>query len=110
MTRNGNRASFAWPLGVGDATALVVLGFDDRGRVVEVAAKRLPPQQESAADKAAADLVQQLGAKLGRIGSLQEARDRAQLALHLLEDLIALEEMHGDEARALFPRAPGGAA
>ena len=106
MTRNGDRASFAWPLNVGeDATVLVVLDFDRTGHLVSLSVKRQPAERESAAEKEAAALFAQRGARLVKAGNVTELVTRATLALHALQDLAALEARHGAEARALFGEA-----
>jgi hypothetical protein len=51
-------------------------------------------------------LCEQLAAKLRRAGSVQELLARARLALELVENLAALEELHGAEARQLLAQSP----
>lgn len=89
---------------------LAFLTFDARGRLVDVSASRPPPHQETPAEREAALLVQALGAKLRKAvhdgADLAELLRRARVAVDMLEQLQALEQMHGPEARQ---RLGGGA-
>lgn len=84
-------------------TTLMVT-FASSGAVVDVRAPRPPPDQVQAEETAAALLVEAIGGKLRRrpdIG-VAELRRRAEVALHLLEQLEEIESQRGAEARALF--------
>jgi hypothetical protein len=85
-----------------EARALLALEFDQAGRIRSFTVKAVPAPSETAEDRAARELAEAVGARLRHIGSLAEAVERARAALDLLENLVALEELHGAEARAVW--------
>lgn len=108
VIRAGNSATSieAVPVRGLDARALLALEFDQAGRIRGFTVKAVPPVSETAEDRAARELAEAVAGRLRRIGSLAEALERARAALDLLENLAALEELHGAEARALLAQAP----
>jgi hypothetical protein len=87
---------------------MLALDFDQAGRIVSVAVKAAPARGEAAEDRAARELAEGVVGRLRHIGSLAEALRRARLAVDLLENLAALEELRGPEARALLAgQVPG---
>lgn len=82
------------------------LTFDRNGRLVDLSASRPPPHRETPAEREAALLVQAMGAKLRKAAhdgaDLAELLRRARVAVDMLEQLQALEQMHGPEARQLL--------
>lgn len=111
MTRSGPNAATcveAVPVRGLDARALLALDFDARGRITGFSAKAMPAHAETAEDRAARELAEGLAGRLRHIGSLREMLARAQAALDFVENLVALEEARGAEARALL--APEAAA
>ena len=85
-----------------DANALLALEFDQRGRLVAVSSKAPPRHAESHEERAARELAEGVALRLRHIGSLGEAIRRARMALDLLENLAALEEQLGPEARQVI--------
>jgi hypothetical protein len=81
-----------------DASALLALTFDGRGRIVDVATKPQPPATETAEERAARELAEGVAGRLRHIGSVTEALRRARMAVDLLENLAALEEQLGPDA------------
>jgi hypothetical protein len=84
-----------------DARALLALDFDAGGRIVNVTVKATP-RSETAEDRAARELAEGVAGRLRHIGRLDEALRRARQAIDLLENLAALEEQLGPEARQLL--------
>ena len=80
--------------------ALLVLTFNGAGRLVDFTANRGPAHRETPEEAHAALLVQGLAQKFRRTPDLAELIRRARAALALLEDLQALQELHGAEAIA----------
>lgn len=109
MIRSGQRAMTVATVPVTglDVAAVVALEFDARGRLVHLGVKTAPPPRESHEERAARELAEGLAFKLRRIGSLDEALRRARVAIDFLENLAALEELHGPEARTLLASAEG---
>lgn len=91
-----------------DANAVVACEFDASGRLRGISVKPAPPEAETPDERAARDLASVIGHKLRHIGNLAEALRRAQVAVDFLENLVALEEMRGAEARALLAAPPAG--
>jgi hypothetical protein len=86
-----------------DHSELIMLEFGPDGRLQRFAVVRGTLIGETAEAAGARDLVEQLNRKLSRVegpGGLAELHRRARLALDLIENLQALEELHGAEARA----------
>ncbi len=109
MTRSGpGRATVieTVPVMGCDARAVVALDLNAEGRVVGISVKATPPAVESADERAARELAEGIAHRLRRATSLAEAVRHAQAATAFLENLAALEDMHGPEARALL--APAG--
>lgn len=109
MKRSGDRAHRSELVPIhADHSELLMLEFGADGRLLHFAVVRQNLAHETPDATAARLLVEQLAAKLRRASGLAELRDRARLALDLVENLIALEEMHGDAARQLLAPAPAG--
>lgn len=89
-----------------DANAVVACEFDARGRLRGISVKAAPPPAETPDERAARDLASVIGHKLRHIGDLAEALRRARVAVAFLEDLVAIEEMRGPDARALLLAPP----
>ena len=85
-----------------DARAMLALEFDARGRLVAVSSKAPPRHAESHEERAARELAEGVSLRLRHIGSLGEAIRRGRMALDLLENLAALEEQLGPEARQVL--------
>ncbi|MBR0651366.1 hypothetical protein GXW78_16960 [Roseomonas terrae] len=117
MTRDGALARqvvrLPVRLGVDDRVDLTVaLRFNAAGALVGISANLPPAPRSSEAERQAAMLVEAISAKLQRrrdIG-VTELRRRAELAFALLEDLEALEDTHGPDARRLLAPPPEAAA
>jgi hypothetical protein len=85
-----------------DLTA--TLRFGPAGALVDIGVTLSPPPRSSEIERQAALLVEAIAGKMRRrpdIG-IAELRRRAEAALVLLEQLEALEDTHGPEARALL--------
>jgi hypothetical protein len=92
-----------------DLTTTLVLGAG--GELRGLAAVLAPPPMASELERQAAMLVEAIGAKMRRRPdiSVRELRRRAEAALQLLEQLEALEDTHGPDARALLAPARSAA-
>ena len=75
-----------------DASALIALEFDARGRLVDVSSKAPPRHAESHEERAARELAEGVALRLRHIGNLGEAIRRAQMALCLLYTSDAADE------------------
>ena len=109
MRREGNHARQVVRLPVRLASGEVVdltatLAFGSSGELRGLAAVLAPPPMSSELERQAAMLVEAIGAKMRRRPdiSVRELRRRAEVALALLEQLEALEDTHGPDARALL--------
>jgi hypothetical protein len=85
-----------------DAQAVLAIELDARGRIVNVSAKTPPRHAESPDERAARELAEGVSLRLRHIGTPHEALRRARMAVDLLENLVALEEALGPEARQLL--------
>lgn len=109
MRREGDQARQVVRLPVrlssGEVVELTaVLSFAPAGALVDLAAVLAPPPRASELERQAALLVEAIAGKMRRrpdIG-LRELRRRAETALALLEQLEALEDAYGADARALL--------
>jgi hypothetical protein len=109
VTRDGTQARQVVRLPVrlagGDQVDLVAsLRFNPAGALVDIAVTLAPPPHSSEQERQAALLVEAIAGKMRRrpdIG-VAELRRRAEAALLLLEQLEAMEDLHGPEARALL--------
>lgn len=103
----GDRATTAQTVPITpDHAELLFLEFDARGRLVSFSVARGHLLHETPEAQQARLLCEGIAGKLRRAASVQELLARARLALDLVENLAALEELHGAEARALFSPAP----
>ena len=89
-----------------DHSELLMLEFDAYGLLASFSVVRGTTRGETPEAEQARLLCEGIAAKLRRAGSVQELLARARLALDLVENLAALEEMHGAEARRLLAEAP----
>ena len=104
MTRTGPGLAASMetvPIRGVEASALIVLELDTRGELVNLSVKAAPPEAETAAQRAARELAQGVASRVRQMG-LALALERARQALDLLENLEALEQLRGPEARALL--------
>ncbi len=107
MRRSGNVATMAEQVPITpDHSELIMCEFGADGRLVRFGVVRGNLRHETPEGEHARLLLEQLNAKLSRAGSLQEMLRRARLALDLVENLAALEAMHGAEARQLLTESP----
>lgn len=90
----------------------VALVFNRAGALVSLATSLPPAPRSTEAERQAALLVEAIAGKLRRrpdIG-VRELCRRAEVALRLLEQLEALEDTHGPDARRLLAPPPEAAA
>jgi hypothetical protein len=117
MTRDGAQAGQVVRLPVrlvgGEQVDLTVtLRFGAAGALRDLGVTLAPPPRSSETERQAALLVEAIAGKMRRrpdIG-IAELRRRAEAALVLLEQLEALEDVHGPDARALLAPAREAAA
>lgn len=108
MRRSGSRAIASEQVPITpDHSELLMLEFDHTGRIAAVGVVRGNLALETTAGQQARLLVEGVAGRLRAAGSVQEVLARARLALDLIENLAALEELHGAEAaRLLAAHAP----
>lgn len=108
MRRDGSRAIASEQVPITpDHSELLMLEFDLHGRIAAVGVVRGNLALETAAGREARLLIEGVAGRLRVAGTVQELLARARLALDLIENLAALEEMHGDAARRLLaPHSP----
>jgi hypothetical protein len=90
--------------------ALCVLELNDDGHLVRVQVKRLTRPRETAPEREVADLAERAASMVHSLGSAPRAHAEAvRQALpaplvDMLRQLVALEDLRGDEARQMLAR------
>jgi hypothetical protein len=107
MRRSGSRATTSEQVPITpDHAELLMLEFGADGRLLTFQVVRGNLRHETEAATQARLLCEGVAARLRQAGSVQELLARARQALDLVENLAALEELHGAEARALLAQSP----
>lgn len=107
MRRSGTRATTAEQVPITpDHSELLMLEFGADGRLLTFQVVRGHLKHETEAATQARLLCEGVASRLRQAGSVQELLARARQALDLVENLAALEELHGADARALLAQSP----